>query len=265
MSRNSGIAFAHSDSPNEIKVVMNWGGDTADSAKCPTLLRYDDNMQVSHWGYNAKEETDTIGWFKLLLLQPEEEAFEFLRTSHELVAARQRMSELRKEPRDLVTDFLTKLLTEAKTRMRSDLSSQTVRNSQLRIVLTVPAMWPQYALETMRVAARDAIKLAGLDSCGEPDFVPEPEAAALATLKDNFRPERELLQVSSLSNMKPWSLMSQPGDCFVVCDAGGGTVVRSSLAKIFIVQNTHQGTGPHYLQGPYTGAIRYRRVCEGGR
>ena len=72
----------------------------------------------------------------------------------------------------------------------------------IRAVMTVPAIWSPGAMErTLNIARK-----AGLpdDVC----LVREPEAAALAVLKDR-KEDGDTLQV---------------GDCFVVCDAGGGTV-----------------------------------------
>jgi hypothetical protein len=59
-------------------------------------------------------------------------------------------------------------------------------------------------------------------------MVSEPEAAALYTLKDLREQDGEESINVSLSNRLSFAtdLTSQPGDCFVLCDAGGGTVVR---------------------------------------
>lgn len=79
------------------------------------------------------------------------------------------------------------------------------------VVITVPAIWPDYAREAMREAARSAgimdERPAGLTTLA---FAPEPEAAALATL------------VGSRSTIKT-------GEVYMVCDAGGGTVVSNKF------------------------------------
>ena len=76
----------------------------------------------------------------------------------------------------------------------------------LRVVLTVPAIWSPIAKEkTLRAA-----KTAGLPA--NIDLVSEPEAAALAVLKEKDK-EKKL----------------EVGSSFVVCDCGGGTVVSSPI------------------------------------
>lgn len=59
-------------------------------------------------------------------------------------------------------------------------------------------------------------------------MVAEPEAAALYTMKTQLEIEGDEFMVVCLNmqNEMATLLTSQPGDCFVLCDAGGGTVVR---------------------------------------
>lgn len=91
----------------------------------------------------------------------------------------------------------------------------------LRVVLTVPAMWSPAAKDKTLQAAQ----LAGMPAPIK--LVTEPEAAALATLKD--KADDDSLKVSTTIRcfdyiIWNWSLL-QVRDAFVVCDAGGGTVV----------------------------------------
>ncbi|KAK9438890.1 Heat shock protein Hsp70 [Metarhizium brunneum] len=97
--------------------------------------------------------------------------------------------------------------------------------------MTLPAIWPHYAQESMRKAAEKA----GFFSkrhAGETilKFVSEPEAAALATIKDH----------SKKSTI-------QSGDHIVVCDAGGGTVDLISYQveskEPFVLKECVQGEG----------------------
>lgn len=78
-----------------------------------------------------------------------------------------------------------------------------------QVVLTVPAIWSDYARDRMR----EAVEIAGILKhrvAGKTtlSFVSEPEAAAIATMP-------ELEDRADL----------QAGDSFVVVDAGGGTVL----------------------------------------
>ena len=77
-----------------------------------------------------------------------------------------------------------------------------LQNQKLSYVLTVPAIWSDKAKELTRQAALTAgIKRENLT------LITEPEAAAL--------------YCATLCN----EVDLQPGDRFMICDAGGGTVV----------------------------------------
>lgn len=68
------MAFAHSASPDEVKLVETWpkgstGGGTSDQV--PTELYYSDPItRKKTWGYEAAKPSkgvDVLKWFKLLL------------------------------------------------------------------------------------------------------------------------------------------------------------------------------------------------------
>lgn len=95
----------------------------------------------------------------------------------------------------------------------------------LRVVLTVPAIWSPAAKDKTLQAAR----IAGMP--GNIRLVTEPEAAALATLKDKAEENSLKVLQKFPPSRRVESLMwntDKVGDAFVVCDAGGGTVVFSS-------------------------------------
>ena len=60
-----------------------------------------------------------------------------------------------------------------------------VEQSRLHVIITMPAIWPAYAQSRMRASVRASgildSRLAGATALR---FITEPEAAALATLKD---------------------------------------------------------------------------------
>ena len=76
---------------------------------------------------------------------------------------------------------------------------------QFKVVLTVPAIWTQAANARMKAAAKKA-GITRRRVAGETllHLVPEPEAAALATLSEI-------------------EYTAKVGDVFVICDVGGGT------------------------------------------
>ena len=83
-----------------------------------------------------------------------------------------------------------------------------IKIAPLHVVLTVPAIWPDYARETMRQAAHNAGIYAN-NAAGKTvvSFVTEPEAAAIATVASKL-PELGKIRSS---------------DCVIVLDIGGKT------------------------------------------
>lgn len=99
------------------------------------------------------------------------------------------------------------------TKARGD---DIVSNLRFHVVITVPAIWKGYARQSMREAALKAGILDERDA-GETrlTFVPEPEAAAMDTL----------VEVKQ---------SAKPGEVYMICDCGGGTVVRGCFIFSFI-------------------------------
>lgn len=189
MDRYSGIAFADSTRPNDIQVIANWvEGNNTDKGKCPTLLTYD-RGKVASWAYKAVRDPNALKWFKLLLLRPEDLPAD-VRECDELRATHEKMVDLGKQPVDLVADYLKQLWALTHEKMVKSKGQRFVNGSQFHVVLSVPAIWPDYAKDAMREAARWAGICADRTDplVGDTvlDLISEPEAAALATMMDNF-------------------------------------------------------------------------------
>ncbi|KAL2137237.1 hypothetical protein VTI74DRAFT_6448 [Chaetomium olivicolor] len=176
-----------------------------------------DETTSFRWGYGAHEawgmsathadpKNKPLARFKLLLdSSPRTRAIrdELNVTLHELKRKR-----IIKDPRDVITDFLTCLLRHAK----SELESAGFDDSyKLETVLCVPAIWSQKACRDMQTAMAKAMGQAGFQGVDVQNnsienlfIVSEPEAAAAFVLAES----RDI----------------SPGDTFVLLDAGGGTV-----------------------------------------
>lgn len=159
------------------------------------------------WGYDIPLDADPIRWFKLLLVKDEDLTKE-LRNSEPLVHARKFVDETEKKPVELIADYLRALFEHTLYVIRKARGQSVLDALRFHVVITVPAIWQDYARQDMEQAA----EMAGImDSrpAGQTKltFAPEPEAAALSTLYESGR------------NLNK-------GDVFVICDAGGGTVVR---------------------------------------
>ena len=91
-------------------------------------------------------------------------------------------------------------------------------------------MWSEAAKEKTKRCAIMA---------GMPDnivMITEPEAAALSIIRDQADEEELSVGISSMRKYCYSSLIGmQVGDTFIVCDAGGGTVVCDYIAKATVI------------------------------
>jgi hypothetical protein len=75
LCRFTSVAFAHSASPDEVKLVQTWphcGSSNPTSDQVPTEIHYSDpTKRDCFWGYNIprnqKSPVESLKWFKLLL------------------------------------------------------------------------------------------------------------------------------------------------------------------------------------------------------
>ncbi|KAF5514242.1 Heat shock 70 kDa protein 12B [Colletotrichum fructicola] len=224
----SGVAWstAADFARNEINLVTSWPGSGTQEAKAPTELFYEYGQVM--WGYDIPLDADPIRWFKLLLVKDEDLTKE-LRNSEPLVHARKFVDETEKKPVELIADYLRALFEHTLYVIRKARGQSVLDALRFHVVITVPAIWQDYARRDMEQAA----EMAGImDSrpAGQTKltFAPEPEAAALSTLYESGR------------NLNK-------GDVFVICDAGGGTVDLISYEvtnnKPLAIKEVGEGTG----------------------
>lgn len=189
---------------DEINLITSWPNHGREEGKAPTELFYEDGKVM--WGYDIPSDADPVRWFKLLLLR-EEDMAEELRQSEFILRGRKMIRETGKSAIDLIADYLRALWQHTLDTIHKARSKSVIAALTFQVVITVPAIWKDYARQGMEEAARRAGILQ--DRPAGPtvlSFAPEPEAAALATLCER---ERDI----------------ESGDVYVICDAGGGTVV----------------------------------------
>ncbi|KAH0553368.1 hypothetical protein GP486_006563 [Trichoglossum hirsutum] len=211
----------HNDGPDKgvplPKAVRDWPQDL-DLYKIPSDIAYSpgDGSQT-RWGASiprpdsvslptsieSNRNWTILRWTKLTL-EHDRGASEEGRPSRE---ARQMMmsnSNCPSDPIDVVRDYLRGLWGHVRVQIERDLESITSHpNLEKILVLTVPANW------SIRATRRtyEAAKRAGLGEEFRLHILKEPEAAA----------------IHILLGMEQHSRLNE-GDCFIVCDAGGGTV-----------------------------------------
>jgi hypothetical protein len=200
----------------KIAVVQSWPNALHHySDKTATALAYKDGKVIG-WGGNVKPSHSVVVRHFKLGLQPGSNEH-YRPDANEPPALDGYWSDANwkhpslafKEPVDLATDYLK----EIRTYILEDIlpkrfGQNFLAELPLKYVLTVPAIWSDKARSLTKTAAVGA----GIPE-NDLDLITEPEAAALycSTLCD----EMELGE----------------GDRFLVCDAGGGTVVRVQLGK----------------------------------
>ncbi|KAI1181658.1 actin-like ATPase domain-containing protein [Nemania serpens] len=171
--------------------------NNSDGQKVPSKMYFDENGEL----------IITIEWFKLLLLN-DKDLQSHLQDSAHLNDAKQLLDKIGKTAVQVVGEYLKVMWRHTLNQISNAKGQELINGMPIHVVLTVPAIWTDYARKRMREAAA----LAGIFEhrvAGQTilPFISEPEAAAVATIPE--LENRGDLQV---------------GDSFVVVDAGGGTV-----------------------------------------
>lgn len=200
---NSGVAYAVVTDPKDdnvdIEVLREWPhGKLADNI--PSDIAYNEEGEPIAFASDCPSDVRPLQWVKLLLepagLGEKRPGTE--RIWHSMEA----LDRLGKHPVDVVADYLRWLWSEIEKSLED--SGDDVGTDETVVVITLPASWSDRAKNSMLQAAQKA----GIDKNGRTlKFRAEPEAAAMWELK--IRAKKKQIAV---------------GDCFIVCDAGGGTV-----------------------------------------
>lgn len=205
----TGVAYRSSwaQETDKAKIITTWDDNNGDGEKVDTAVSFgNSSSHMSTWGVSATLEDSPIRWFKLLLIDEEDLPGE-VRNSEQVKTCRKQLRDLNKTPVEIISFYLQNLWNHCLDLITRDIGKALVNVSRFHIILTLPAIWPQYARNRMQQAA----KMAGLIQQrlgGETrlSFVSEPEAAALATLADmEKRPDLKA------------------DDTFIVVDCVGGT------------------------------------------
>ncbi|KAK7226046.1 hypothetical protein V2G26_014049 [Clonostachys chloroleuca] len=217
----SGVSWARDARPDGLNMVSSFDGPVwtkcHNKQQVPTTISYNSWGRPSAWGYAVPPSQKSLKWFKLLLLDSDHLPDHF-RHAPKLVEAQAQMKELNKSPVDVIADYLRLLWAHSLEQITRAVTTIVMDKVKLKVVVTMPAIWPLYA----RLRMKEAVQMAGimdLRRAGETSlsFISEPEAAALAALAD----------------VDEQTMIEEQSD-FVVCDAGGGTV---DLITYKMIQN----------------------------
>jgi len=157
----------------------------SDDEKCPSSISYDEDGNVTCWGFQTFNDTGTrFKNFKLLLSKTTVDDPKNQPLLKELTA----LEALNKTPVVIVADYLRCLWKHTLAQLKSTSSIETrlaIDNARFKVVLTVPAIWDHAAQDLTRKAANKAGILATRNGKRTTlEMISEPEAAALAFFND---------------------------------------------------------------------------------
>ncbi|OAQ91004.1 actin-like ATPase domain-containing protein [Purpureocillium lilacinum] len=193
----SGVAWTDSGDCENIRIVSNWSTsmrNCSHTEKVPTALRHDENGNVTGWGYGVPPRSQSVRWFKLLLLE-EKDVPKHVRCSTQFRAAREYQFDHKLDPVDMAASFLKHLWEHSLNLITRELGKELVDKSRFHIVITVPAMWPLYA------HGRRETRL---------NLLSEPEAAALAIVSRLYK--KSTVKASSIRRGRKGPLIHYGSD-----------------------------------------------------
>ncbi len=179
------MSWAYSAAPDDIHHVAHWpydGQRGKDEVQIPTQV----DLETKQWGYLVSKDANPVRWFKLLLLEERDMKRDMKDSSIPLEASREK---LRKHAGpgpgtvvDLIAEFLGNLWKHALEEIKYEIDIEFL---QIKVAITVPAIWPLYARQKMEEAAKKAgILNSRRIGATKLILVEEPEAAAVSTLFD---------------------------------------------------------------------------------
>ncbi|TGO59585.1 hypothetical protein BCON_0043g00440 [Botryotinia convoluta] len=208
-----GVSYVTTDKAGleDIIIMSPWPGDPHVSWKTPTRIAYSqENSKIKNnkWGFEVTSKMKSYSWTKLLL----DKNAAVMEHDDPSLASMTGSGMLQLPPfRDaagVCEDYLHEVYTHVSGILREQMTDLTFENTRMECWVTLPAVWSEEAKDATLKAAKNAGF--GKRPGDEIYTIAEPEAAAIATLKeyaksDSFNP------ISCTENI-------------LICDCGGGTV-----------------------------------------
>ncbi|XP_069913258.1 heat shock 70 kDa protein 12A isoform X8 [Oryctolagus cuniculus] len=226
---SSGYAYSFTKEPECIHVMRRWeGGDPGVSnQKTPTTILLTPERKFHSFGYAARDfyhdldPNEAKQWLYL-------EKFKMkLHTTGDLTMDTDLTAANGKKVKALeIFAYALQYFKEQALKELSDQAGSEFENSDVRWVITVPAIWKQPAKQFMRQAAYQA-GLASPENSEQLIIALEPEAASIYCRKLRLH---QMIELSSKATVNGYSASDTvgagfaQGDKYVVVDSGGGTV-----------------------------------------
>ncbi|KAK4178783.1 putative heat shock protein family 70 protein [Triangularia setosa] len=205
----------------DIKVITAWP-PKEEQEKVPSQLSYSVTPKgCEQYGYDIDDNSLVLKKTKIQLeamgsrLDELRTLSELLKELRDLDLSEEEVIEngipehLAKEPEEIVKDYLDEIAEKTEKVINSDLGRHVLSNVAIDMVVTHPAIWSDRALNSTYRAVRAAFNHDLFPNLENISFVPEPVACAHFTLREAWKNNR---------------VRFRKNDCFIVVDAGGGTV-----------------------------------------
>ncbi|KAM8780392.1 heat shock 70 kDa protein 12A isoform 3-T3 [Rhynchonycteris naso] len=226
---SSGYAYSFTKEPECIHVMRRWeGGDPGVSnQKTPTTILLTPERKFHSFGYAARDfyhdldPNEAKQWLYLERFKMKLHTTGDLTLDTDLTAANGKKIKALE-----IFAYALQYFKEQALKELSDQAGSDFENSDVRWVITVPAIWKQPAKQFMRQAAYQA-GLASPENSEQLIIALEPEAASIYCRKLRLH---QMIELSSKAAVNGYSSRDTvaagfaQGDKYVVVDSGGGTV-----------------------------------------
>ncbi|KAK0665366.1 putative heat shock protein family 70 protein [Cercophora samala] len=205
----------------DIKVITAWP-PKEEQEKVPSQLSYSVTPKgCEQYGYDIDDNSLVLKKTKIQLeamgtrLDELRTLSELLKELRDLDLSEEEVIEngipehLAKEPEEIVKDYLDEIAQKTEKVINSDVGRHVLSNVAIDLVVTHPAIWSDRALNATYRAVRAAFNHDLFPKLENISFVSEPVACAHFTLREAWKNNR---------------VRFRKNDCFIVVDAGGGTV-----------------------------------------
>ena len=188
-----GVSYVTSnrDDLNDINAFRAWPGPSRDvdgTWKTPTRIAYgrENNLPTNKWGFEVGPKMKSYSWTKLLLDKTAAKSkFDDPKLAQSIGKGIMDLPDFR-TAQGVCQDFLTEVRKFVFARLEKELGADFVKLTPVECWITVPAIWSDEAKNATRSAAKAAGFIARpMDSIY---MIPEPEAAAIASLKRDTAP-----------------------------------------------------------------------------
>ncbi|XP_059803910.1 heat shock 70 kDa protein 12A isoform X2 [Hypanus sabinus] len=226
---SSGYAYSFARDPECIHIMRRWGGGDpgVSNQKSPTTILLTPDGKYHSFGYAARDfyhdldPNDSKQWLYF-------EKFKMkLHTTSDLTIDTELEATNGKKVKAIeIFAFALMFFKDHALQELGDQAGSPFDNSEVRWVITVPAIWKQPAKQFMRHAAYKA-GLASPDCPEQLIIALEPEAASIYCRKLRLHQMIDLSAKEAVNGYSPTETLASGithGDRYLVVDCGGGTV-----------------------------------------